>query len=338
MPKQSSPFNIPCRPRRLRKTAAIRSLTQETWLRPENLVQPLFVLEGNGKPTDIDAMPGIQRFPIQYLLKECETILKAGVKAVILFPHTLGSLKNSTGDEALNPNGLIIRAVKALKKEFPELMVMTDIALDPYTTHGHDGVLTVDGLDVDNDRTLEILEKMAVLQAEVGVDMVGPSDMMDGRVGVIRRALDNAGCADTGILAYTAKYNSGFYGPFREAVGSTTSAATGGTLSKKTYQLSPTNRREALLEAELDEDECADILMVKPAGPYLDVIRDLRLATTLPIAAYQVSGEYSQILAAAERGWLDKDRCREESLIAIKRAGADIILTYFAKEQAACMR
>lgn len=337
MSKNASPFCIPCRPRRLRRTAAIRSLTQETWLRPENLVQPLFVLDGEGKPTDIDAMPGIQRLPIEYLLKECEAILKAGIKAVILFPNVLASLKNPMGDEALNPNGLIIRAVKALKKEFPELTVMTDIALDPYTTHGHDGVLTANGSDVDNDRTLEILQKMAVLQAQAGVDMVAPSDMMDGRVGVIRGTLDNAGYIDTGILAYTAKYNSGFYGPFREAVGSASSATMGATLSKKTYQMSSTNRREALREAELDESECADILMVKPAGPYLDVIRDLRLITTLPIAAYQVSGEYSQILAAAQKGWLDKDRCREESLMAIKRAGADIILTYFAKEQAASL-
>lgn len=333
MSNNPSPLDILHRPRRLRKTAAIRSLTQETFLRPEQLVQPLFVLEGTGKATDIQAMPGIQRFPIEALLKECEVLLRLGIRSVMLFPYTEASLKNATGSEALNPDGLILRSVRALKKEFPELMVMTDIALDPYTTHGHDGVLMPDGSDVDNDRTVEMLAKMAVLQAQVGVDMVAPSDMMDGRVGVIRQALDEAGYTNTGILAYTAKYNSAYYGPFREAVGSAASAATG-NLSKKTYQMNPTNRREALREAELDIQEGADILMVKPAGPYLDVILELRQATTLPLAAYQVSGEYAQIIAAAERGWMDRDRMREESLIAIKRAGADIILTYFAKEQA----
>jgi porphobilinogen synthase len=224
-----------------------------------------------------------------------------------------------------------------VKAALPDLVVITDVALDPYTSHGHDGVLTAARDDVDNDRTVAILAEMAVLQARAGVDFVAPSDMMDGRVGAIRRALDAAGAADTGILAYSAKYNSAYYGPFRDAVGSAQAAGTR-LLSKATYQMNPANRREAVTEVLLDDAEGADILMVKPAGLYLDIIRDVREATRKPVAAYQISGEYAQLQAAARLGWLDLARCRRESLIAIKRAGADLILTYFAKEMARELR
>jgi porphobilinogen synthase len=227
--------------------------------------------------------------------------------------------------------------VRAVKKAVPELTVITDVALDPYTSHGHDGVLTPAGDDVANDRTVGILARMAILQARAGVDLVAPSDMMDGRVGAIRRALDAAGHTDTGIMAYSAKFNSAYYGPFRDAVGSAQAAGTR-LLSKATYQLNPANRREAISEALLDESEGADIVMVKPAGLYLDIIRDVREVTRKPVAAYQISGEYSQIHAAAQLGWLDLARCRHESLLAIKRAGADMILTYFAKDMAAALK
>jgi porphobilinogen synthase len=224
-----------------------------------------------------------------------------------------------------------------VKAALPDLVVITDVALDPYTSHGHDGVLTAARDDVDNDRTVAILAEMAVLQARAGVDFVAPSDMMDGRVGAVRRALDAAGCTDTGILAYSAKYNSAYYGPFRDAVGSAQAAGTR-LLSKATYQMNPANRREAVTEVLLDDAEGADIVMVKPAGLYLDIIRDVREATRKPVAAYQISGEYAQLQAAARLGWLDLARCRRESLVAIKRAGADLILTYFAKEMARELR
>ncbi|HXA15223.1 MAG TPA: porphobilinogen synthase, partial [Opitutaceae bacterium] len=267
------------------------------------------------------------------LVKECRALAKLGVPAVALFPKLDARLKDTEGSAALREDALVLRAVRAVKKAVPGLTVMTDIALDPYTTHGHDGVLTADGSDVDNDRTVEILVKMAVLHARAGVDFVAPSDMMDGRVGAIRRALDAAGCTQTGIMAYSAKFASAYYGPFREAVGSAKAAGTP-ALDKRTYQLNPANRRESFTEVALDAAEGADIVMVKPAGPYLDIIRDVRQRTNKPVAAYQVSGEYAQIHAAAQRGWLDLEACRLESLLAIKRAGADMILTYFAKDVA----
>ncbi|HWA24129.1 MAG TPA: porphobilinogen synthase, partial [Lacunisphaera sp.] len=257
--------------------------------------------------------------------------------AVALFPKLDPRLKDDEGTEALNPETLVLRAVRAVKKAVPELSIITDVALDPYTSHGHDGVLTEARDDVDNDRTVSILGKMAVMQAEAGVDFVAPSDMMDGRVGAIRRALEAAGFSDTGILAYSVKYNSAYYGPFRDAVGSAQAAGTR-LLSKATYQMNPANRREAIREMQLDAIEGADIVMVKPAGAYLDIIREVRNNTRLPVAAYQVSGEYSQIHAAARLGWLDLVRCRDESLLAIKRAGADMILTYFAKEVAKALK
>jgi porphobilinogen synthase len=327
-------LNLLHRPRRLRRTPALRALVEDTVLRPADMIAPLFVVDGKGRPEPIASMPGVHRLCIADLVKECRALVKVGIRAVALFPKLESRMKDGDGTAALREDALILRAVKAVKKALPELTVMTDIALDPYTAHGHDGVLTPDGGDVDNDRTVSILATMAVLHANAGVDLVAPSDMMDGRVGAIRRALDAAGCEGTAIMAYTAKYASAYYGPFRDAVGSAGAAGTR-ALDKRTYQLNPANRREAFTELKLDEAEGADIVMVKPAGLYLDIIRSLRLKTMKPVAAYQVSGEYSQIHAAARLGWLDLELCRMESLIAIKRAGADMILTYFARDVAA---
>ncbi|NDV62104.1 porphobilinogen synthase [Puniceicoccales bacterium CK1056] len=321
------------RPRRLRKNTAVRDLVRETAIASADLIQPLFVIDGNGAPEDISSMPGQQRLNTDDLCREGKILHELGIRAVALFPSLKSDLKSEDGAEALNPETLVLRAVRALKAAVPELQILTDIALDPYTTHGHDGVLTTDGSDVDNDRTVEILSQMAVLNAEAGADFVAPSDMMDGRVGAIRVALDLAGLSSCGIVAYAAKFNSAYYGPFRDAVGSSKAAGTT-LLSKATYQLDPANARQAERELFLDESEGADILMVKPAGPYLDIIRMTREGTTLPVAAYQVSGEYAQIHAAANAGWLDLKRCRDESLLSIKRAGADLILTYFAKSWA----
>lgn len=325
------------RPRRLRRTAAIRSLVAETTLDAGDLIAPLFVVDGGGAPESVGSMPGVMRYNIEDLAREAVELHALGVPAVALFPCLDPSLKDEVGSAALDANALVLRAVRTVKKAAPSLAVITDVALDPYTTHGHDGILTPAGDDVDNDRTVDVLRKMAVLQAEAGVDLVAPSDMMDGRIGAIRASLDAAGFVNTGILAYSAKFASAYYGPFREAVGSAKAAGTT-LLDKHTYQLSAGNRREAVREVALDEAEGADIVMVKPAGPYLDIIRDVREATGLPVAAYQVSGEYAQIHAAARLGWLDLERCRAESLLAIKRAGADMILTYFAKEMARALQ
>jgi porphobilinogen synthase len=327
-------LNLVQRPRRLRRTPALRALVEDTVLRPQDLIAPIFVVDGKGRPEAIESMPGVYRLNLADLVKECRALSKLGVLAVALFPKLSSKLKDEDGTAALREDALILRAVRAVKKAVPSLTVMTDIALDPYTSHGHDGVLTADGRDVDNDRTVSILAQMALLHAAAGVDMVAPSDMMDGRVGAIRRALDAADFEETAIMAYTAKYASAYYGPFREAVGSAKAAGTA-SLDKRTYQLNPANRREAGIELALDAAEGADVVMVKPAGLYLDIIRDLRHQTRKPIAAYQVSGEYAQIHAAARLGWLDYEQCRRESLIAIKRAGADMILTYFAREMAA---
>jgi len=331
----STPFKLDLthRPRRMRRTASLRALTEETVLRPQDFIAPLFVIDGSGGPEAVASMPGVFRLNLTDLAKECRELRELGIPAVALFPSIEPKLKDPDGTVALREDALVLRAVRAVKEAAPELTVMTDIALDPYTTHGHDGVLTPDGRDVDNDRTVGILGQMAALHARAGVDLVAPSDMMDGRIGAIRAALDSAGFTGTGIMAYSAKFASAYYGPFRDAVGSAKAAGTHG-LSKATYQLNPANRREALIEIALDEQEGADILMVKPAGPYLDIIREVRNATNKPVAAYQVSGEYAQIHAAARLGWLELDRCRRESLLAIKRAGADMILTYFAKEMA----
>lgn len=333
---ESFKLDLTHRPRRLRRNASIRSLVEETQLKPADFIAPLFVVDGNGAPEPVGSMPGVSRFNIADLVKECQALQQLGVPAVALFPKLDSKYKDDVGSAALSEDALILRAVRAVKQAVPGIVVMTDIALDPYTTHGHDGILTTDGRDVANDITVEALVKMAVLHARAGVDFVAPSDMMDGRVGAIRVALDKAGLNQTAIMAYSAKFASAYYGPFRDAVGSAAAAGTH-SLDKRTYQLNPANRREAITEALLDEAEGADIVMVKPAGPYLDIIREVRENTRKPIAAYQVSGEYAQIHAAAKLGWLDYEKTRFESLLAIKRAGADMILTYFAKEIAAVL-
>lgn len=321
------------RPRRMRRTAALRALANETELQVHHLIQPIFVIDGDGAAEPIESMPGISRLTIARLIAECRELTALGIAAVALFPKLDDSLKTDDGREALNPGTLVLRAIRAIKAELPQMAVITDLALDPYTVHGHDGLFDAKAGDLINDATVEILAEMAVLAAEAGADFVAPSDMMDGRVGAIRAALDDTGFEKTNIMAYSAKFASAFYGPFRDAVGSASSAGTH-HLDKRTYQLNPGNRREALIEVALDEEEGADVLMIKPAGPYLDIIREVRESTELPLAAYQVSGEYAQLQAAAERGWLDLERCRDESLLAIRRAGADMILTYFARAYA----
>ena len=313
------------RPRRLRRTEPIRSLARETSIQVSDLIYPMFVMEGDGLREGIDTMPGQYRFSIDELVRECTDIWKLGIPAVNLFGYC--EEKDDKGTEAYNPVGLIQRAVGALKKELPELCLQTDAALDPYTIHGHDG-LVIDG-EVANDETVEVLCKMAVSHAEAGVDWIAPSDMMDGRVGAIRTALDTAGFHQVGILAYSAKYASCFYGPFRGALKSAPKKG-----DKKTYQMDCANRREALREIALDIEEGADVVMVKPALAYLDVIAAVRATFDVPIAAYNVSGEYGMIRAAAEKGWIDAELAMMETLTSIKRAGADMILTYFAREVA----
>ena len=292
---------------------------------------PLFVTEGNGKPESIPSLPGHFRFPIPALVREVHRLARRGVGGIAIFPCIPQRLRTPNAKEALNPRGLIVRAIQSLKKELTDLPLFTDVALDPYTSHGHDGLLHRSGKDVDNDSTVRLLLKQAVLLADAGADFVAPSDMMDGRIGYIRQALDQAGFTETGILSYAAKFASSLYGPFRDAVGSAQSAGTH-SLDKRGYQGDPANRRAILKDALLDEKEGADVLMVKPAGPYLDILRDLRESTRLPLAAYQVSGEYAQIYAAAQKGWVDLRKARDESLLSIRRAGADIIFTYFAKD------
>jgi len=321
------------RHRRLRQISTVRDLVQECRVETSDLIAPLFLQDGGGRATPVESMPGVVRHTLETLVEACRELRGLGIPGVALFPATDPALKDPLGREALNPENLVCRAVRAVRGAVPDLLVFTDVALDPYTSHGHDGILTPDGSDVDNDATVAVLAKMAVLQAAAGCQFVAPSDMMDGRVAVLRRALDEAGYPGVGILAYAAKFASAFYGPFRDAVGSAASAGTR-ALDKRTYQINPANRREAVADALCDEAEGADILMVKPAGPYLDVLHELRGATRLPLAAYQVSGEYAQIHAAAQKGWLDLVRAREESLLAIKRAGADFILTYFARDAA----
>lgn len=323
-------MDMPFRPRRLRQSAALRGMVAETHLRTENLILPLFVHEGNAN-TEIASMPGVVRHCLSSLVETCEMAHRLGLCAVAIFPAIEADLKDARGSYGLSGDNLLFRAVRAVKAEVPDILVITDVALDPYTSHGHDGVLSADGRTVANDETVGILCELAIKEAEAGADMVAPSDMMDGRVAAIRGALDRAGFQDTLILSYAAKYASAFYGPFRDAVGSKIGKD---VISKSTYQMDPANRREAVRECALDEAEGADILMVKPAGPYLDVIRAVRESSSLPLAAYQVSGEYAQIHAAAQLGWLDYRRSRDESLLAIRRAGADMILTYFALEVA----
>ena len=320
-------MNLPIRPRRNRRTAAVRDLVRETMLTPANFIYPLFLQEGT-ENTAIDAMPGCQRWCLEDLVREAGEAHALGIPAVVLFPRIPEDLKTRGAEECHNDDGLVPRAIRALKTAHPTLAVLTDVALDPYNSDGHDGLVADDGR-ILNDETVDVLCRQALCHARAGADIVAPSDMMDGRVAALRGALDGAGFTDVGILSYTAKYASAYYGPFRGALDSAPKAG-----DKKTYQMDPANAREALREAELDEAEGADMLMVKPAGAYLDIIAALRAATTLPIAAYQVSGEYLMIQAGAAAGWLDGDKVMLESLLGIRRAGADMILTYFAKRAA----
>lgn len=322
---QNYSIELPIRPRRNRKSPAIRSLIRETHLLPHQLVAPLFIIEGNNKRETIHSMPGIERLSIDQLILEVKELYHHGIRAIDLFPVIPKEKKDPYGKEAINPQNLSTRAIKALKQEVPEMCIIVDVALDPFTSHGHDGVVNDDGL-ILNDPTLYMLGEMSVLAAEAGADIVAPSDMMDGRVHYIRQILDKAGFEDVNILSYAAKYASAFYGPFRDALNSAPKFG-----DKKTYQMDPSNSREALLECMLDELEGADMLLIKPALPYLDIISKLREKTQLPLAAYHVSGEYAMVMAAAEKGWLDADKILLESLLSIKRAGADFILTYAAK-------
>lgn len=312
------------RPRRNRKSKVIRSLIQETCIHSSDLIYPLFILEGTNTKQPIKSLPGIFRWSLDLLLNEVERAMQLGIGSFAFFPVISDDLKDPEGKESLNPKGILQRAIKSVKTTFPESCVMTDVALDPYSSQGHDGLVDAHGR-ILNDETVALLTKMALVQAEAGSDMVAPSDMMDGRVRAIRETLDKAGWADVSIHAYSAKYASAYYGPFRDALGSAPRFG-----DKKSYQMDPANSREALLEARLDEEEGADILMVKPALCYLDIIAKLRSATCLPISAFQVSGEYAQLVAAGQNGWLDFDRALFESVLSIKRAGADMIITYAA--------
>jgi porphobilinogen synthase len=319
------------RPRRNRKSEAVRNLVEETSLSVKDLIFPLFLVDGVNKKVEVSSMPGIFRFSQDEMLKEIEACMNLGIKCFDVFPAYPESLKNSGGTESYNPETFYLKALREIKKQFPEVCLMSDVAMDPYSSDGHDG-LVKDG-KILNDETLEVLGRMSLAQADAGVDILGPSDMMDGRVGYIRSLLDESGFTDTSIMSYTAKYASAFYGPFRDALDSAPKFG-----DKKTYQMNPANSQEALIEADLDMEEGADFLMVKPALSYLDIIKLLNDNCSLPIAAYNVSGEYSMVKAAAAQGWLDSERAMLEILLSIKRSGAKIILTYFAKEYALLKR
>ncbi len=315
------------RPRRNRSSAAIRNLAQETTLTTNDLILPLFLLEGKNKKTEVDSMPGIFRLSEDLILKEIEECLNLGITGFDIFPVVDESYKDKLATKSYDPDFFYLKSLAKIKQAFPEAFVITDVAMDPYSSDGHDGI--VENGQILNDETLEVLGKMSLAQAETGIDMIGPSDMMDFRVGYLRNVLDENGFQRTGIMSYTAKYASAFYGPFRDALNSAPKFG-----DKKTYQMNPANSEEALLEAQLDFQEGADILMVKPALAYLDIIKKLKENFSIPIAAYNVSGEYSMIKAAGEKGWLDPNATMLESLLSIKRAGTDMILTYFAKDAA----
>jgi len=313
------------RNRRLRTNEAIRSLVRENNITPNDFLVPLFVVEGMGVKEEIASMPNYYRFSLDLLYMEVKALWAMGLKSVLIFVKVPDKLKDNAGTEALNENGLMQRAIQTVKDACPDMLVMTDVALDPYSSHGHDGIVE-EGI-ILNDETSELLSEMAVSHAEAGADFVAPSDMMDGRIGVIREALEDEGMIDVGIMSYSAKYASAFYGPFRDALDSAP-----GFGDKKTYQMDYANRFEALRETEMDIDEGADIVMVKPGMPYLDIVREVKNEFDVPVAVYQVSGEYSMIKAAAEKGWLNHDQTMMESTMAFKRAGADIIASYFAKD------
>ena len=320
-------MNLIRRPRRNRQSAVIRDMVQETRLSVTDFILPLFILEGKNVRSEVASMPGIYRLSLDLLLDEIQECVDLGIKTFDLFPNLPESRKDKYATESYNPDGLYLQAVRAIKDRFPEVMVMTDVAMDPYSSDGHDGI--VENGKILNDETLEVLGKMTLAQAQAGANIIGPSDMMDGRVGYLRQVLDEGGFQEVAIMSYAAKYASAFYGPFRDALDSAPKFG-----DKKTYQMNPANSREALIEAQLDFEEGADFLMVKPALAYLDIIKLLDDNFHLPIAAYNVSGEYAMIKAAAQNGWLDGERAMMESLMAIKRAGANVILTYFAKEAA----
>ena len=321
-------MNLSIRPRRNRSSEAIRGLVRETALHADDLILPLF-LHDKDVDEDIDSMPGCKRWSVEGLVGEVGDAAAAGVRAVVLFPAIDAALKTPQAEECANPDGLVPRAIAAIKKAHPDVAVITDVALDPYNSDGHDGLVADDGR-ILNDETVAVLCQQALCHAHAGADIISPSDMMDGRVAALRHALDASGHHEVNILSYTAKYASAYYGPFRGALESAPKSG-----DKKTYQMDPANVREALREAELDVAEGADAVMVKPAGPYLDIIRAVRETVDVPVAAYQVSGEYLMIKSAAADGWLDEEKIVMESLLGIKRAGADMILTYFAKQVAA---
>jgi len=326
-PAKSTVSVIVHRPRRLRRTKTLRRMVRENILRVEDLIYPLFVMEGEGQREEIPSMPGCYRYTLDLLLDEVKQADELGIGAIALFPLIPHDQKDNAGTESYNPDGLIPRAVRTIKQAVPEILVITDVALDPYSSEGHDGIVQ-DGT-ILNDETVAVLVKQALVQAEAGADFVAPSDMMDGRVGAIRKALDEEGWINVGILAYSAKYASAYYGPFRDALDSAPKFG-----DKKTYQMDAANAREAIKEVDLDIAEGADIVMVKPALAYLDIICQIKQHTHLPVAAYNVSGEYAMIKAAAEQGWIDEEKVVLETLTSMKRAGADLILTYFAKEVA----
>ncbi|MDH5512442.1 MAG: porphobilinogen synthase [Gammaproteobacteria bacterium] len=322
------------RMRRMRRDAFSRRLMRETRLSTDDLIQPVFVMEGKDGSEPVPSMPGISRVTVDRLLTQAEKYLKLGIPAIALFPVVPSSRKDAKAGEAFNPKGLVPHTVRTLKKNFPELGVITDVALDPYTSHGQDGLIDGSGY-VLNDETVAVLVKQALVHAAAGADVVAPSDMMDGRIGAIRDALEKAGHVHTRILAYSAKYASNFYGPFRDAVGSAANLGQGG---KETYQMDPSNSDEALREVALDIEEGADMVMIKPGLPYLDIVRRIKDRFGIPTFVYQVSGEYAMLMAAAKNGWLDERACTLESLLSIKRAGADAILTYFAERAAGWLK
>jgi porphobilinogen synthase len=327
-PAATPSLDLTERPRRLRRTGWMRRMVQENVLTTADLIWPLFVVEGNKSRVAVASMPGVERLSVDQCVREAERAAKLSIPCIALFPYTDPALRDEDGTEALNPDNLVCRAVRAVKQEVPEVGILCDVALDPYTSHGHDGLLR-EG-EIVNDATVDVLVQQALVQAQAGCDIIAPSDMMDGRVGAIREALDEAGFAQVAIMAYAAKYASAFYGPFRDAVGSAKTL----TGDKRTYQMDPANSDEAMREVALDIEQGADMVMVKPGLPYLDIVRRVKETFGMPTFAYQVSGEYSMIMAAVQNGWLDGERAIPESLIAFKRAGADGVLTYFAPQVA----
>lgn len=321
------------RPRRNRKSEVIRDMVQETNLTTHDFIYPIFLTEGQNQLAEVKSMPGIFRYSADRIIDEIGACVELGIKSFAPFPQINEELKDCLARESANPDGLYLRTIADIKRHFPEVVLMTDVAMDPYSSDGHDGIVDAESGEILNDASLEVLGQMALAQARAGADIIGPSDMMDGRVAFIRDVLDRNAFSHVSIMSYTAKYASAFYGPFRDALGSAPKKG-----DKKTYQMNPANRREALRELALDEQEGADMVMIKPALSYLDIIREVRNATTLPVTAYNVSGEYAMVKAAAQNGWVDGERTMMEVLLSIKRAGADAILTYFAKEAAKVLR